>query len=301
MSVAEIIREARRLHAAGEVEKAKDLLDKQLYDHGFSPELHAEMHRLFPVTPEVLQQLDDYHARLNSADAKIRRKAASEISRLALGERWGEAREFLRYPETTAFITRQLENPDPAVQENMTIALAMAFWRYTRDDRAFEPLVAQLKSKTINTRAWAIEALAHLSDRGVEHILPLLNDKAERVWTEALRSLAFAIAGGGTLSRPPMGPEGLRHIRDAMLKVDRNRDAEFRAGAAHLFAMSALPEDLPELRAWHKKDGSKTVKAHLQRGIERLENPPPPTTAAPVSPASPPANKKGPAKRAAPS
>lgn len=304
MTIAEIIQEARQLHAAGDFEAAKDLLDAELYNNGWRPGLHTEMNRLFPITPEVQQKLKEYDSRLNDTNAKSRQKAAKEISRLALGERWGEAREFLRYPETTALLTRQLANPDLVVQENMTIALAMAFWRYTRDDRAFEPLVAQLKSKTINTRAWAIEALAHLSDRGVEQILPLIYDKAERVRNEAFRSLIFAVDGGGTLSRPPMGPEGLLKIREAMLQIDRNREVDFRVSSAQLLAMSASPEDLAELRSWQKKDGSKAVKEALQRGIDRLLNPPPapspPVIQAPARKSATPKKAKKTTKKPAP-
>lgn len=276
MTLQHVIAVARRLHGAGHYQQAMELLDDEMYTKGLTVELHEEMQRLFPVSPDVVQKLADYEIRLSDPDAKIRQKAAKEISRMALGTLSNKTLHFLRYSETTAFITRYLSHPDPVIQENMTIALGMAFLRYTRDDRAFEPLVVQLKSKSINTRSWAIQALTHLSDRCVEHVLPLINDKAERVWQDAFANLGFAMTGGGTLSRQPMGQEGLLKIRAAMLQADRTREAEYRRCVAYHLAATALPEDLPELQAWLKKERAVGVKEALEQGIDRLRNPPAP-------------------------
>ena len=143
-----IITQACRLHGAGEHDQALDLLTREVYDHGLTDELHAELQRLFPATPEVLQQIAEYDRRLADADSKARQKTARQISRMALGELSNSTFHFLRHPEATALLTRHLASGDPVVQEQMTIALGMAFSRYTRDERAFEPLVRQLGGRS---------------------------------------------------------------------------------------------------------------------------------------------------------
>ncbi len=290
-----LLEEARRLHTAGDHAAALERFVQALYDHGLSAEQQAEMRRLFPPPPPLLQRLEDYETRLNDDDPKLRHKAAKELSRLALGELSNTALHFLRHGETTSLLIRHLDNPDPVVQENMVIALAMCAQRYLPDQRAVEPLLRQLQAKSVNARCWAIRGLACLSEQGVEPILALIDDKNERVRNIALEELSTMLQGGGSTHRAPIGPAGRRHIRDAMLRFDRKRSANDRATAAWLLAQTAEPEDLPALEAWKKKDGSQAVKKFLQEGIDRLQAEP----AAPAELPSPPEPKSKPAKQAA--
>lgn len=262
--------EARKLLAAGDREKAYHRLIQDRYDHGIDPVIDAEILKHFPVPLEHLQKLAEYRKQFGTDDAKERQKAVKRLSRFVLGSVSNTILEFVRHPETAAFLIEHMSHPDPVVQEHATIALARALDKYVHDDRATAPLVTMLDAPRDNTRGWALEGLASLTDEFLPHALRLQNDKSARVRDAADAAISLALSGGGTMHRPPLGEVARRQLRDAMLAFDLKRPADERVSRAWFLAQTAEPADLPVLREWHKKDGSKQVKEFLKEGIDRL-------------------------------
>ncbi len=265
-----ILKEARKLVAAGKREEAYNKLVQDRYDHGIDPVLDAELQKRFPAPPEHLATLDLYRRQLADADAKARQKVARQISRFSLGSVSNRILEFVRHRETVAFFIREMENPDPIVGEQMTMSLARALDKYIHDDRAYGPLVAMLDSPRENARGWAIEGLAALTDEFLPHALRLLNDESGRVREAADSSISLSLRGGGTIHRPPLGPAARLRLRDAMLAFDLKLPAADRITRAWFLAQTAEPADLPVLKDWQSKDRSKEVRELLKEGIDRL-------------------------------
>lgn len=267
---AAVLAEARRLLAEGERDRAYHRLVQDRYDHGIDPVIDAEIRHTFPAAPEHHQKLADYRAQFAGADAKERQKAVRRLSRFVLGTVSNVVLEFVRHPETVAFLIEHVGHHDPVVQEHATMSLARALDKYVHDDRAAAPLAAALDAPRDNTRAWAIEGLAALTDDFLPHALRLLDAAAARVRDAASSAISFAVRGGGTIHRPPLGEGGRRQLRDAMRAFDLKRPADDRIARAWFLAQTAEPADLPVLQDWQRKDGSKRVKELLAEGIGRL-------------------------------
>jgi HEAT repeat protein len=169
-----------------------------------------------------------------------------------------------------AFLIRNLDHPDPMVQQDITACVARALDKYIHDDRAYEPMTRMTAAKSVVTRMWAIEGLAALTDDFVPWALQLVNDKSPRVREAAYVALGFSLRGGGTLNRPPLGAEGRRLIREAFVVYDLTAPADERASRAIQLCEIAEPAQLPVLQEWFKKEKSKGVREQLQRGIDRL-------------------------------
>lgn len=267
----ECIAKARQLYEAGDKTAAWDVLVGDRYDHGIDEEIDQELRRLFTLSPEQAATLAGYQQELDNPAAKERQQAARRISRFVLGTVSNRVLQFVQPPETMDFFIKNLDHPDPVVQEHMTICIARALDKYVHDDRALEPLQRMLSAAKENTRAWAIEGLKALSDDFVPFALALMNDKSARVRDSASAMLSLAIYGGGTVHRPSLGAKGRRCIAEAMLSYELTLPADQRTTRAWLLGQTAEPEHLPVLEEWHKKDKSKEVKKHLMAGIERLK------------------------------
>lgn len=266
------IAEARRLFDAGDPTAAWDVLVGDRYDHGIDEQIDAELRRLFPAAPpDVAADLADYQRQLDDADVKARQKAVRRLSRVVLASVCNGVLRFVQPAETMAFFLRNLDHADPVVQEHVTICVSRALDKYVHDDRALGPLTRMLSNPKPNTRAWAVEGLAALTDEFVPLALPLLNDKAGRVREAASAALSLSMLGGGTTRRPPLGVEGRRRIADFMAAYDLDLPAAERAGRAWFLGETAEPRHLPALAAWYAKDKSKEVRTNLKAGMTRLK------------------------------
>ncbi len=266
------ISEARRLYDAGDKDAAWDVLAGDRYDHGIDERVDAELRRLFPIPREQVARLAAIQQQLDDSDAKARQQAARALSRFVLGTVSNDVFRFVQHAETMAFFVRNLGGPDPVVQEHLTICIARALDKYVHDDRAFEPLVRMSAAPKENTRVWAIQGLAALTDAFVPRAVVLFGDKAARVREAATDAMTFALAnhGGGTLHRPALGPAGRLQLGEALASYDLGLPAKERAARAFLLAEVAEPVHLPVLEEWHRKDKSKEVRAHLQTGVDRF-------------------------------
>lgn len=266
---------AREQYQAGEPVAAWDTLVGDRYDHGIDPQVDAELRRMFPIPPDELARIADFQRALDAPDARERQKAARAVSRFVLGSVSNRIFHFVQHAETMDFFVRNLDGPDPVVQEHMTICIARALDKYVHDDRAYEPLTRMTVAAKENTRAWAVEGLAALTDEFVPWAVALLADKSPRVRTAAADALGSSLAlhGGGTLHRPPLGEVGRRQMADALVGYDLELDAGERTTRAWLLAEVAGPDHLPALEAWYAKDKSKEVRKFLKAGIDRLKAP----------------------------
>jgi HEAT repeat protein len=267
----ERIAEARRLFNAGDKTGAWDVLVGDRYDHGIDPRIVEELRRLFPVAPpEVLSKLAAFQRQIDEPDDKERQKAVRRMSGYVLGSVSNDILQFVQPAETMTFFIKNLDHPDPVVQEHMTICTARALDKYIHDDRAFEPLKRMLTAARPNTRAWAVEGLAHLTDDFVPFALEMLTDKTQRVRDAASAALSLSLHGGGTIHRPQLGVKGRRLISEFMASYDLELAAKDRATRAWFLSETADPKHLPVLEAWYAKDKSKEVRKHLLAGIKRL-------------------------------
>ncbi len=270
----ECVTEARCLFDAGDKVGAWLLLVNDRYDHGIDPMIDAELRRLFPVAPpDVLEQIAAFQRQIDEPHDKERQKAVRRISGFVLGSVSNRILRFVHPAETMTFFLKNLEHPDSVVQEHMTICIARSLDKYIHDDRAFEPLKRMLANAKPNTRAWAIEGLAALTDEVVPLALAMLSDKAERARDAASSALssAMAVHSGGTIHRPPLGAKGRKQIAEFMANYDLELPADDRATRAWFLSETAEPKYLPALEEWSAKDRSKEVRKHLQAGVRRLK------------------------------
>jgi hypothetical protein len=269
----ERIAEARKLFDAGELLAAWSTLSNDRYDHGIDKVIDAELRRMFPIPPEEIQRIADYQKELDTPDTRERQKAARRISRFVLGSVSNRVFRFVQHAETMDFFIRNLDDPDPVIQEHMTICIARALDKYIHDDRAYEPLTRMCCVEKENTRAWAIEGLAALTDEFVPWAIKLLDDNSLRVRTSATDAMgaSLAIHGGGTIHRPPLGKIGRLQMADALVNYKLDLDADERSTRAWLLSEVAESKHLPEMEEWHKRDRSKEVKKFLKTGIDRIK------------------------------
>jgi hypothetical protein len=267
------IAEGRRLFQAGDLQGAWQVLSNDRYDHGIDQAVDAELRRLFPIPPEERQRIADYQAELDNPDTRERQKAARRISGFVLGSVSNRIFRFVQHAETMDFFIRNLDDPDPVIQEHMTICIARALDKYIHDDRAYEPLTRMVSAARENTRAWAIEGLAALTDKFVPWAIQLMSDKSPRVRTAATDALSLSLAlyGGGTIHRPPLGKAGRRQLANGLVNYDLERDAEERASRAWLLAEVVEPKHLARIEEWYKQDRSKAVRKFLKAGIDRIK------------------------------
>jgi hypothetical protein len=267
------IAEARKLFAAGDADGAWHRLVQDRYDHGIDKAVDAELRKLFPIPPDEAKRITDFQKELDNTDVRERQKAARRISGFVLGSVSNRILRFVQHGETMSFFIRNLDDPDPVIQEHMTICIARALDKYVHDDRAYEPLTRMTAAAKENTRGWAIEGLAALTDKFVPWAIRLLDDPSQRVRTAAADALSLSLAlyGGGTIHRPPLGKAARRRMADGLVKYDLERDAAERDTLAWLLAQVAEPKHLPKLEEWHAKDKSKAVKKNLKEGIDRIK------------------------------
>lgn len=230
----ECVAEARKLFQAGDPVAAWGTLANDRYDHGIDKLVDAELRRLFPIPPEEAQRIAAYQKELDNPDARERQKAARRVSGFVLGSVSNRIFRFVQHAETMDFFVRNLDDADPVVQEHMTICIARALDKYVHDDRAYEPLTRMVSAPKENTRAWAIEGLAALTDNFVPWAIKLLDDKSLRARTSATDAMgsSLAIHGGGTIHRPPLGKAGRRQMADALVGYDLGLGVEERSTRA---------------------------------------------------------------------
>lgn len=265
-----VVAEARKLFSAGESREAWDILVGDRFDHGIDPVVVAELRRLFPIPPEEVRRIAEFQEELDNPDSRERQKAARRIAGFVLGTVSDRICRFVQHAETMDFFLRNLDGPDPVVQENMTVCIARTLDKYVHDDRAYEPLTRMTAAARIVTRQWAIEGLAALTDEFVPWAIRLLGDRSAKVRTAAIDAMALAI-GSGNPMRPPLGVVGCRQIADALINYDLGLDSKERISRATLLSHVAKPSHLAALKEWHKKDKSKQVREALTDGIKRIE------------------------------
>ena len=204
----QVIAEARKLYKTGELTRAQELLFENRGKWGTDPVIDAELRRLFPAPPELLNQLQEYREQLKSGDVKERRRTSRKISRFVRGTVSRPIMEFVRHTETMTFFLEFMADPDPAVQEDMTVAAARTLDKYMHFAPAEKPLIDVLSRGSNTAKIWAIEGLVALTDDFLPHAVKLLDSKARLVRKAAYRAIGFGLAGGGTRDRPPMGQSG---------------------------------------------------------------------------------------------
>lgn len=268
----QILVEARKLYKTGELTQAQELLFENRGKLATDPVIDAELRRLFPAPPELLNQLNDYREQLKSGDVKERQRISKKISQFVRGTVSRPITEFVRHTETMTFFLEFMADPDPAVQENMTVAVARTLDKYMHFAPAEKPLIEMLSRGSNIAKAWAIVGLVALTDDFLPYAVKLLDAKAKLVRQAAYSAIGFGLAGGGTRDRPPMGESGRRQLREILLSINLKLPAEERIARASWLAVTAEPQDLSVLQDWLRKDGSKFVKSQLQAGISRITN-----------------------------
>jgi HEAT repeat protein len=138
--------------------------------------------------------------KLRDPDPVVRLRAAKWLAKQALGETSNEVEAWIANAQAMSPIIAALDDQDPKVAEEAVIAVAEFTRRYFRhhrapggpvrpdpDDRAYPCVVRLFQAKSIQTRAWAIEATGWLRGaRCINDILPMLQDKAARVRNSVL-------------------------------------------------------------------------------------------------------------------
>jgi hypothetical protein len=266
----QVLADARKLYEAGELTQARELLFVNRGKLGTDSVIDAELRRLFPAPAELLSRLKEYRDRLKSGDAKERQRVTSKIARFVRGTVSRSIMEFVRHTETMTFFIEFMADPDPSVQEDMTVAVARTLDSYMHFAPAEEPLIEMLDRGSNVAKMWAIEGLAAATDGFLPYALKLLDSKDRLVRKAVYRAIGFGLMGGGIRDRPPMGQSLRELLRERMLSFDPKLPAEERIARASWLAATAKPQDLSVLQEWQRKDGSKFVKSQLQSGIDRI-------------------------------
>jgi HEAT repeat protein len=147
-----------------------------------------------PIThTETLRKLRD-------PDPVVRLRAAKWLAKQALGETSNQVEAWIANTQAMSPIIAALDDQEPKVAEEAVIAIAEFTRRYFRhhrapagpvrpdpDDRAYPGVVRLFQAKSIQTRAWAVEAAGWLRGaRCIDDTLPMLQDKAARVRNSVL-------------------------------------------------------------------------------------------------------------------
>lgn len=204
---------------------------------------------------------------LSDPDPAVRLKAAKWLTKTAaLSETSNQVEAWIANAEAMTPIIAALDDPDPKVAEEAVIVVAEASRKYFKDDRAYAGVVRLLKSKRLLTRFWALEAAYWLrGKRCLEDVLPLVEDKANKVKNQALDVIAGA-ASGKLNSR-------LRdRLLQAALPILKDKDSVIRGSAANVLGEIGDRSHLDELQKALKKERNNLTKECMERAIEQIDN-----------------------------
>lgn len=253
------------MHKEGKADEARDLLLAAGYEDGLDSTAQAEYAQLFPSSPEIVDKLDEYAARLADPDAKVRVAAAKAIAKEALRESSVRAAVWLRNPRTTGLLTDALTDPDPEVHVHATTALAMIALRYFRDRRAIPPILSMLQSPHPLARSWACQAAERLAGAAaLEPILPLLEDNNVRVRTSALSAV------GGILGSGLPSTDRVR-VSNALAQMTDDKDLDIRIMVAGHLGAVGDSNSAEVLTSWCKREKDREVKREIRAALTRLD------------------------------
>lgn len=184
MTAHAVIARAKKLLAKGQIEKAQDLL----LDAGYN-QLDSEVQQayvsLFPPSNELTELLAGSLKDLTAADLSVRLKASRWIEDQARDFPTADRGAWLKDPRTVELLLAALDDPDKRIVENAASALKNICFRYYPDRRAYPAFLRMLGSSSATMRYYAVEGVATLGgNEGIDHILPLLNDRAAKVRAE---------------------------------------------------------------------------------------------------------------------
>lgn len=193
MSNSALITEAKDLLSRNQPDKARELLASAAFTERLDPEAQHAFQEMFPPSEALQAELSDLLPKLRSNDSKSRRTAAQRVRREAMREFTLKRRAWMADPRLTDALMKSLEaESDPAVQEEITGALAHTIVRYFPDLRAFPLLENLLNSRKKRTREYAALGLGWLhDDRRWSLLAPLLKDPALEVRRAVCRVIAF--------------------------------------------------------------------------------------------------------------
>jgi HEAT repeat protein len=211
---------------------------------------------------ELLAKYPKRAARFDPAEA-FRQLSNPDPAVRLLGARWvakhahGEVNNFTEYwlkaPATVERLLPLLDDPDPAVVEELVGAAGvMADPRYGNKDRRVIPRAIQLlESDRPNTRVRAAVLLTNFDDESLANpLLALFADPDKRVRSVVIRELPVGKWSAATKER----------VRLAALERLRDRAMEVRCAAAYLLISAGKREDVETLR-----NLLKDVKGHNAR------------------------------------
>jgi HEAT repeat protein len=174
--------------------------------------------------------------RLRDPDPAVRLQAAREFSKQALAETSNETEARLGNSDVTGALIEALGDSDPRVAAEAVIAVAEVTRRYFRDERAYPGVVRLFQSKSIQTRAWAVEAAGALRGAGcLNDILPLLRDRASGVRNAVLGVISQACEE----TQPDAATR--ERLLAAIRPLMKDKDAEVRSSARALRRLLGSP------------------------------------------------------------
>jgi len=193
MSNSAAIAEAKSLLSRNQPDEARALLASASFTENLDPKAQQAFQEMFPPSDALEAELTDLLPKLGSKDSKSRRAAAHRVRREAMKEFTLKRKAWMADPRLTDALMRSLEaESDPAVQEEITGALAHTIIRYFPDLRAFPLLENLLSNRKKKTREYAVLGLGWLhADRRWALLAPLLKDPALEVRRAVCRVIAF--------------------------------------------------------------------------------------------------------------
>jgi hypothetical protein len=219
---------------------------------------------------------EDYPAKvlrdLGVPEASRRLAASRHLqSELRKGTSKQRQEQFGNRQATTPLIAA-LDDPNPEVVRNATIALAMIARCYFQDDRAYPRILPLMHARDPLTQGWAVCAAIHLrGEDSLDDVLPLCKDRSE-----TLRDRAFSDLFGWLLERRraglnPIRPESRERLQKAALVGLDDAKPGVRGSAAWLLCESGDGAVVAAVQGRFKKERNRDAKQSMKQALEMAE------------------------------